>query len=166
MVGLSMHLLGYIFNRIFTEINSRGVRYFGVVWTQTFGTFSHPLNITWMSLTCTDSEERALAMAMVIMGANAAGIYGGQIYRADDRPRYRRAFNVSIAVLAVGLALAVIRFLDDKLRRKKVKDQAPESDTGSETYSDGVLKAAVPADEQPQPIALSGRRVSLSKADI
>jgi hypothetical protein len=166
MAGLSMHLLGYIFNRIFTEINSRGIRYFGVVWTQTFGTFSHPLNITWMSLTCTDSEERALAMAMVIMAANAAGIYGGQTYRADDRPRYRRAFNVSIAVLAVGLALAVVRFLDDKLGRKKVKDQVPESDTGSETHGDGVLKTALPADEQPQPIALDGRRVLLSKADV
>ena len=80
MVGLSMHLVGYIFNRIFTEINNRGVRYFGVVWTQTFGTFSHPLNITWMSLTCTDSEERALAMAMVIMGANLAGIYGNRTF--------------------------------------------------------------------------------------
>lgn len=64
MTGLGMHLLGYVFNRSFTEINLRGVRYFGVVWTQTFGTFSHPLNIAWMSLTCEDSEERALAMAM------------------------------------------------------------------------------------------------------
>lgn len=64
MAGLSMHLLGYVFNRIFTEIDLRGVRYFGVVWTQTFGTFSHPLNIAWMSLACEDSEERALAMAM------------------------------------------------------------------------------------------------------
>jgi hypothetical protein len=64
MAGLSMHLLGYIFNRIFTEINLKGLRYFGVVWTQTFGTFSHPLNIAWMSLACENSEERALAMAM------------------------------------------------------------------------------------------------------
>jgi len=64
IAGLSMHLLGYIFNRIFTELNGRGIRYFGVVFTQTFGTFSHPLNIAWMSLTCDDSEERALAMAM------------------------------------------------------------------------------------------------------
>jgi hypothetical protein len=63
-----MHLLGYVFNRIFTELGSslRGVKYFGVVFTQTFGTFSHPLNIAWMSLTCDDSEERALAMAMYV----------------------------------------------------------------------------------------------------
>lgn len=66
MAGLSCHLLGYIFNRSFTELSQRGVKYFGVVWTQTFGTFSHPLNITWMSLACTDSEERALAMAMYV----------------------------------------------------------------------------------------------------
>ena len=64
MVGLSGHILGYVFNRIFTEVPGRNVRYFGVVWTQVFGTFSHPLNIAWMSLSCRDSEERALAMAM------------------------------------------------------------------------------------------------------
>lgn len=67
IAGISMHLLGYIFNRIFTEFsNRRGVKYFGVVWTQTFGTFSHPLNIAWMSLACEDSEERALAMALYV----------------------------------------------------------------------------------------------------
>jgi hypothetical protein len=64
IAGLSMHMLGYIFNRIFTELGRRNVSYFGVVWTQIFGTFSHPLNISWMSLTCDDSEERALAMAL------------------------------------------------------------------------------------------------------
>ncbi|KAF4422239.1 hypothetical protein F53441_14296 [Fusarium austroafricanum] len=121
MAGLSMHLLGYVFNRIFTELSIRGVSYFGVVWTQTFGTFSHPLNIAWMSLACDNSEERALAMAMVIMGANIAGIYGAQIFRSDDKPRYRRGFTINIVVLAVGLALAVLRFFDDKIwRRDKV----------------------------------------------
>lgn len=64
VAGMSMHMLAYIFNRIFTEISLRGLRYFGVIWTQTFGTFSHPLNIAWMSPACDDSEERALAMAM------------------------------------------------------------------------------------------------------
>lgn len=63
MLGLLCHLIGYIFNRCFTDVPIPGVRYFGVVWTQVFGTFSHPLNIAWMSLTCRDSEQRALAMA-------------------------------------------------------------------------------------------------------
>jgi hypothetical protein len=55
-----MHLLGYVFNRGFTELGKKNVSYFGVVWTQIFGTFSHPLNISWMSLTVMDAEVSAL----------------------------------------------------------------------------------------------------------
>ena len=32
MAGLSMHALGYVFNRIFTEVGNRGASYFGVSW--------------------------------------------------------------------------------------------------------------------------------------
>ncbi|KAJ1327038.1 MFS transporter ACS family pantothenate transporter [Microdochium nivale] len=130
IVGISCHLLGYIFNRVFTDVNIQGVRYFGVVWTQIFGTFSHPLNIAWLSLTCHDSEQRALAMAGVIMGANIAGIYGAQIFRKDDSPLYRRGFSVACAVLAVGLTIAIGRFVDDFLRRRKNKNQQDPVEQG------------------------------------
>lgn len=125
IAGLACHMTGYIFNRAFTELQGqRGVKYFGVVWTQTFGTFSHPLNIAWMSLTARDTEERALAMAMVIMGANTAGIYGAQIFRSDDKPKYRRGFSIAIAILAFGLLLAVLRYLDSLRQRRKAKKQS------------------------------------------
>ena len=64
MLGLFMHTIGYVFNLSFTALKSRGVRYFGVVWTQTFANLPHPLNIAWLSLACRDPEERSLAMAM------------------------------------------------------------------------------------------------------
>ncbi|KAK8026740.1 major facilitator superfamily domain-containing protein [Apiospora marii] len=131
MLGFFCHLLGYIFNRAFTDVNLRGVRYFGVVWTQVFGTFSHPLNIAWLSLTCKDSEQRALAMAGVIMGANIAGIYGAQIFRQDDRPLYRRGFSVAIAVLCLGFVLALGRWLDDKWRQRRRKQQLEASASSS-----------------------------------
>ncbi|WRT70448.1 uncharacterized protein IL334_007446 [Kwoniella shivajii] len=73
-----------------------------------------------MALTARDSEERALAMAMVIMGANTAGIYGAQIFRGDDSPRYRRGFSINIAVLALAVGLATIRYLDDIFRRRRL----------------------------------------------
>ncbi|KKY18205.1 putative alternative sulfate transporter [Phaeomoniella chlamydospora] len=153
IAGLSMHLLGYVFNRIFTEINLRGLRYFGVVWTQTFGTFSHPLNIAWMSLACTDSEERALAMAMVIMGANIAGIYGAQIFREDDKPRYRRGFSIGIGVLVVGLCLAVVRFVDDRLRRRRSAKQVQnESASDQNSENEDTLTATKPNDAQAQTV--------------
>ncbi|KAL4930318.1 major facilitator superfamily domain-containing protein [Aspergillus undulatus] len=141
ILGFFCHLLGYIFNRTFTDVNKRGVRYFGVVWTQTFGTFSHPLNIAWLSLTCTDSEQRALAMAGVIMNANIAGIYGAQIFRSDDKPLYRRGFSVACSVLAVGLALAIARFVDTILQRKR-KVQAVERES-EERSSDEAGKSVV-----------------------
>ncbi|KAG4442148.1 hypothetical protein IFR05_002361 [Cadophora sp. M221] len=156
MGGLSMHLLGYVFNRIFTEINSRGVRYFGVVWTQTFGTFSHPLNIAWMSLACTDSEERALAMAMVIMGANIAGIYGAQIFREDDKPRYRRGFSIDIAIVTFGLALAVVRFLDDLRRRRRNGGQLVVETASEDNNSNDDIKAARVSDVQPPAVIVGG----------
>lgn len=51
------------------------------------------------------------------MGANIAGIYGAQIYRSDDAPLYRRGFGINIAVLSVGLALGIFRYLDDRVVR-------------------------------------------------
>lgn len=127
ITGLSLATLAYVFNRIFTELGNQGASYFGVVFTQTFGTFSHPLNISWLSLTCTDSEERALAMAIVIMGANIAGIYGAQIFRADDKPRYRRGFSIGIAVLALGAFLAIVRRVDESLKRRRAPKERRES---------------------------------------
>ncbi|BEI82051.1 hypothetical protein CcaverHIS002_0212110 [Cutaneotrichosporon cavernicola] len=130
LVGLSCHLLGYIFNLSFSGRTSKGVRYFGVIWTQAFGTFSHPLNIAWMSLTARDSEERALAMAMVIMGANTAGIYGAQIFRSEDKPLYRRAFGIGIGVLTVGVLLAAVRYVDHRITKRRAKQStAPHNET-------------------------------------
>jgi hypothetical protein len=140
-------------------------RYFGVVWTQVFGTFSHPLNITWMSLTCTDSEERALAMALVIMGANIAGIYGAQIFRADDNPRYRRAFVVALAVLIFGCALAVVRKVDEiRLRRKQKDDPLEHEASQSEIDAyDSLQVQAHPPAAVPPPAAVAGDVPSVAR---
>ena len=64
MAGLTMHMFGYVLNLAFAQLNNRGVKFFGVVWTQTFANLPHPLNIAWLSLVCRNSEERSLAMAM------------------------------------------------------------------------------------------------------
>jgi hypothetical protein len=77
------------------------------------------------------------------MGANIAGIYGAQIFRSDDKPKYRRGFTINIVVLAIGLALAVLRFFDDKIwRRSKVAEIQQQlarenGDSQSDEKSDG-----------------------------
>ena len=53
------------------------------------------------------------------MGANIAGIYGAQIFRQDDAPRYRRGFSINIGILTFALAMAAVRFTDDRIRRRR-----------------------------------------------
>jgi hypothetical protein len=65
------------------------------------------------------------------MGANIAGIYGAQIFRQDDKPLYRRGFAVAIAVLAFGLVLAIIRWVDDVLRRRRNGGRLPGEEPSS-----------------------------------
>jgi len=78
------------------------------------------------------------------MGANIAGIYGAQIFRQDDRPRYRRGFSINIAVLSVGLTLAVIRFVDDLFRRRRLAKELQEKSNEAVSQESGV--------GEPQPV--------------
>jgi hypothetical protein len=102
-------------------------------------------------------------MAGVIMGANIAGIYGAQIFRADDKPKYRRGFSIACAVLAVGLLLAIFRFIDEKLLRRKTKGAISErSSSDAENFDEKV--AAPPSGDLPPPIVLDNRRASVTNA--
>lgn len=94
------------------------------------------------------------------MGANIAGIYGAQIFRSDDRPRYRRAFSVACAVLAFGLALAIVRYVDDFIRRRRNARKLSETPATSEYATIEQLDrekngtAPPPSDDQPGPVLI------------
>jgi hypothetical protein len=68
----------------------------------------------------------------VIMGANIAGIYGAQIFRSDDSPRYRRGFGINIGVITLSLSLAILRWVDDKWWRKPEENQPSSNEEASE----------------------------------
>jgi hypothetical protein len=59
------------------------------------------------------------------MSANIGAIYGAQIFQADDKPRYRRAFVTNIGLLAAALALATGRYVWEKYRTKRNKPVVP-----------------------------------------
>ena len=89
------------------------------------------------------------------MGANIAGIYGAQIFREEDRPRYRRGFGINIAVLTVGLAMAILRFVDDRLRRRRSAKQIQAESPNEHTSQDEDKLAAVPpSDVQAQTVLI------------
>lgn len=53
------------------------------------------------------------------MSANIGAIYGAQIFQADDKPRYRRAFAVNIGLLAFALLLAAGRYTHERIKNKR-----------------------------------------------
>ena len=100
------------------------------------------------------------------MGANIAGIYGAQIFREDDRPRYRRAFSVNIAVLAVGLAMVVFRFVDDRLRRRWAARKAQAEPSSEHAWQDEEKVPVVPpSDVVPQTVLLENGLKQVVVAD-
>lgn len=94
------------------------------------------------------------------MGANIAGIYGAQIFRADDKPLYRRGFGIDIAVLTVGVTLAVVRYSDGWIQKRRAarQPQLAAVDSGSEHNSHNSqddekrgLPQVQPSSGQPRP---------------
>ena len=84
------------------------------------------------------------------MGANIAGIYGAQVFRADDRPRYRRAFTINLAILAFALLLAFGRMLDDlRTRRRKSRQVGPVIERIPSSTNDAEINSSKPKEGYP-----------------
>ncbi|CAJ2504093.1 Uu.00g114870.m01.CDS01 [Anthostomella pinea] len=80
---------------------SHGRRYAAVVFSMAANSIVHILNVGWLTVNCQRPQQRSVAMAMIIMGANAAGIAGSQVFRTQDAPGYHNAFTACLALSAV-----------------------------------------------------------------
>ncbi|GAD96777.1 conserved hypothetical protein [Paecilomyces variotii No. 5] len=54
-------------------------------------------------------QQRSVAMALIIMAANAAGIAGNQVFRTQDAPLYLNAFTAMLCLAAVCLATVIVQ---------------------------------------------------------
>lgn len=53
------------------------------------------------------------------MSANIGAIYGAQIFQADDKPRYRRAFGINLGLLGFALILAGVRYGQERVKARR-----------------------------------------------
>lgn len=91
------------------------------------------------------------------MGANIAGIYGAQIFRSEDSPKYRRGFGINIGVLSLGVVLAVLRYVDDKWWCRRSSNELDEAiaahhnddQVDGEASDDGATKKAESPHQKP-----------------
>ncbi|CAG8238474.1 unnamed protein product [Penicillium salamii] len=79
----------------------------------------HILNIGWLSYYCRTPQERSVAMALVVMAANCAGIAGSQIFRTSDAPKYLHGLTASSAIAGVSWVLCLALGVQYYFRREK-----------------------------------------------
>lgn len=89
----------------------------------TRGSVSHVLNCSWTSNNVSKPKHRSIAMALLVMAANMAGICAGQVLRTNDAPKYHNAFLalsvVSIFSLLVVACIAVQYILSNRKLEQK-----------------------------------------------
>ncbi|KAI1098130.1 MFS general substrate transporter [Jackrogersella minutella] len=76
-------------------------KYVAVVFSMAMNSTIHILNVGWLTVNCQRPQERSVAMAMIIMGANAGGIAGSQVYRTQDAPLYKTGITACLVLSAV-----------------------------------------------------------------
>ena len=80
-----------------------------------------------------------LVLQRIIMAANAAGIYGSQIFRSDDAPKfvhtpcslrlllidcelsYHRGFDINVGLISLALAFAIFQIVQYRVTAKGVE---------------------------------------------
>lgn len=101
------------------------------------------------------------------MGANIAGIYGAQIFRSEDSPRYRRGFSIGIGVLSLAVTLATARWIDDVWfgGRKSLEiddaDERVSEDGDSDDHNKTDKLPSLNLDKQPQsPLGIGNEKTA------
>ncbi|KAH8700933.1 putative allantoate permease [Talaromyces proteolyticus] len=99
LFGATWNVITYVCFQQTSVHSSSWHRYGVIVAANLFYAGVHILNIGWLSVYCKTPQERSIAMALIVMAANCAGISGSQIFRTSDAPLYRHALT-AICVLA------------------------------------------------------------------
>jgi len=82
--------------------------------------------VGWLSVYCRTPQERSVAMALVVMAANCAGISGSQIFRTSDAPKYVHGLTAICALAGASWVLAAVLCVQYYFRRRK---EVPELGT-------------------------------------
>ncbi|KZP33143.1 MFS general substrate transporter [Athelia psychrophila] len=97
-------LVGWILLRTLPADSSKGVRYFAALITAAWPT-THPLNIAWMTENTGTVGTRTIASGLIIGSANIYGVWGSQIYQADDSPYFKTGNTINIVFAGTAVCL-------------------------------------------------------------
>ncbi|KAF9332791.1 hypothetical protein BG006_004324 [Podila minutissima] len=111
--------LGY-FLLIMTRDSTTAAKYVSLVFCAA-GVYSYiPIQLSWPSSNVGGHTKKGVAIAFVISFAQIGSIFGGQLYRADDAPKYTRGHTICCALLGINTLgnLAIKMLLRRENRRR------------------------------------------------
>ncbi|KAL2125017.1 hypothetical protein VTJ04DRAFT_1382 [Mycothermus thermophilus] len=116
-------------DRLVIGSGNRDLRFALLIMTVGFSSPWHATNGSWMALNARSAGERSITMAFFVMGANIAGIVGGQIFQAKDAPLYYTGWTVIMALISLSLCMAITANLQYRILNKVQKR------TGTDRYT-------------------------------
>lgn len=66
------------------------------------------LNDVWVNINATNSTNRSIGLALVVIGSNLGGIAGQQLFRSSDAPRYDHAFLAILLLYAMAILVTIL----------------------------------------------------------
>ncbi|KAF8994908.1 MFS general substrate transporter [Cyathus striatus] len=113
--GAGWQLLGWILLRTLPTGTRREFKYLAAMIVASWP-YTHPLNIAWMSENTGSVGKRTVASGLIIGSANIYGIWGSQIYRADDAPDFKRGNTINMVFASIALSLWFLQKYNYKRR--------------------------------------------------
>ncbi|KAI7764477.1 hypothetical protein LZL87_003682 [Fusarium oxysporum] len=69
---------------------------------------SQGLNDAWLSINTRSAEKRSIGLALVVIGSNAGGLAGKQLFRESDAPKYTKGFLAIVLLYAAALPITAV----------------------------------------------------------
>ncbi|XEV07136.1 hypothetical protein FSHL1_012423 [Fusarium sambucinum] len=88
---------------------------------------SQGLNDAWLSINVRSAGKRSIGLAMVVIGSNAGGLAGKQLFRESDAPQYKRGFLAIILLYTACLPITAGIIWVYWRQNKKVERQVVEN---------------------------------------
>ncbi|KAG0359481.1 hypothetical protein BG005_000709 [Podila minutissima] len=137
-VTILVSMTGYLL-LVFTRNASTAARYVSLI-VCTSGNFAFtPVALSWPSANIGGHTKRGVALAMIISFAQIGSAIGGQLYRDDDAPTYKRGHLMSFGSLAVGLLLVLLMkmmLVKENNRREQLTPEQFAKESGQAGLAD------------------------------